>query len=252
MRRDGETTGTGRRRRALWPAGAGAGALALLLTAAPAAGATTNATTLYQQSLASMRSWSVHYTSSGVDAKVMLVESGDAGPASGTQQFVIGSGATAEAASMIVIGQLTYFEGNAAALEYLLGFSATQAAADTGQWVLFPTADAQFSQVVAGVRSHDVAEEVALRGPLTLGAPRRLDGYRVDAIRGTEVDPGAKPMRAVLYVRASGRHLPVEEDTVNAQGRPNGMEDMVFSKWGERVRPKAPDATITLGPMHAV
>jgi hypothetical protein len=48
-------------------------------------------------------------------------------------------------------------------------------------------------------------------------------------------------------VRASGRHVLVEEDTVDARGRPNGSEHIVFSKWGESVRPEAPDASLTLG-----
>ena len=116
---------------------------------------------------------------------------------------------------------------------------------DANQWILFSTANAAFSQIVAGIRSHDVAEEIALRGPFTLGASRQLDGYAVDAIRGTLEVQGAKPARAVLYVRASGRPLPVEEDTVGAQGQPNGEDHIVFSQWGEQVRPKAPDATIT-------
>jgi hypothetical protein len=54
-------------------------------------------------------------------------------------------------------------------------------------------------------------------------------------------------MDAVLYVRASGRHLLVEEETVNAHGTPNGAEHIVFSRWGESVRPRAPDASFTLG-----
>ena len=78
---------------------------------------------------------------------------------------------------------------------------------------------------------------------------RKLDGYEVDAVRGTLDAQGAKPERAVLYVRASGRPLPVEEDTVEKKGNPNGEDHIVFSKWGERVRPMAPDATITLGPV---
>ena len=84
-------------------------------------------------------------------------------------------------------------------------------------------------------------------GPYTLGRSRQLDGYAVDAVRGTLQLQGEKKMDAVLYVRASGRHLLVEEDTVDAHGTPNGAEHIVFSKWGESVRPQAPDATFTLG-----
>ena len=37
-----------------------------------------------------------------------------------------------------------------------------------------------------GVRSHDVATQLLLKGPLSLGHPRTLDGYAVDAIDGTQ------------------------------------------------------------------
>ena len=56
-------------------------------------------------------------------------------------------------------------------------------------------------------------------------------------------------MRAVLYVRASGSHVPVEEDTVNAKGAANGVEHTTYSKWGETVRPQAPLASVTIGPV---
>jgi hypothetical protein len=58
-------------------------------------------------------------------------------------------------------------------------------------------------------------------------------------------------MRTVLYVRASGPHVLIEEDTVNTQGKPNGAEHIVFSKWGEAVKPRAPQASITLGSVNA-
>jgi hypothetical protein len=230
------------------------GALVAVFLTPTSAGATAsaaNAATLYRQSLATTTAWSVHYTSSGTVAKVTNVESGDAGPASGTQQVAIHSGSMSDQASLIVIGQITYVKANVTALENLMGLSAAEAAADAEHWVLFSTANPAFSQMVAGVRSHDVAQETALKGPYTLGAPRKLDGYQVDAIRGMQVEQGAKPMHAVLYVRSTGRPLLVEEDTVGPQGQPNGEDHIVFSKWGEQIRPKAPDATITLGPVTA-
>jgi len=132
-----------------------------------------------------------------------------------------------------------------------MNLSPTDATIDAGKWILFSTANTAFSQVVAGVRSRDVAQEIALKGPFTLGPSRTLDGYAVDAIRGMLDLKGSKPEHAVLYVRSSGRPLPVEEDTVDAQGKPNGEDHIVFSKWGERVRPLAPVGAITLGPVSA-
>jgi hypothetical protein len=227
--------------------------LAMLLAALPTAtaGAVSNASTLYKAALATTKSWRVHYVSTSNAAKVPFYESGNAGPASGTQTIRIGEGATLDRASLIVIGDLTYVKGNQLAMEDLTGLSSTEAATATGKWVLFSSNNPTFSQVVVGVRSHDVAEEVALQGPVTLGPSRNMHGYRVDALRGTQSLQGSKKMRTVLYVRASGPHVLIEEDTVNTQGKPNGAEHIVFSKWGEAVKPRAPQASITLGSVNA-
>jgi hypothetical protein len=227
------------------------GATAVVALGSLSAGAAPSAAALYRQALATTTAWSVHYTSVGIDAKVSNAETGDAGPASGTQQVLVHSGARTDAASLIVIGQITYAKANVMGLEDLMGLAPTLAATYANRWLLFSTANTEFAQVVAGIRSHDVAQEIALRGPFTLGKARRLDGYRVDAIEGTFEVQGGKPMRSILYVRASGRPLPVEEDTVGAHGTPNGDDHIVFSRWGEQVRPRAPDATLTLGPVSA-
>ena len=72
--------------------------------------------------------------------------------------------------------------------------------------------------MVDGVRSADVAKELALKAPLSLGRARTLDGQAVDAIDGTQ-SFGKKSEHVVLYVRAKGTHVPVEEDSVNAKGQ---------------------------------
>jgi hypothetical protein len=220
---------------------------ALLLGSGLAAGASPSVTTLYRQAVATTKGWSVHYASEGTLSKVPVLEVGDAGPASGTQQVLIGTGTTSDIASLIVIGDLTYVKGNANALHDMMLLSDAQATATAGKWILFSTTNSAFSQVVAGVRSHDVSEELALKGPLRLGASRSLDGYKVDTIYGRFADPGYKSLRAVLYVRASGRHDIVEEDTIGANDKPNGLEHTVYSLWGERVRPLAPTTSLSIG-----
>jgi hypothetical protein len=227
-------------------------ALALVLGATMGvAGASTTAATLYHEAIATTSGWTVHYVSTSTVSKAPFLESGDAGPASGTQAIRVGKGATLDRAALIVIGDLTYIKGNALAMEDLTGLSAPQAAIAMGHWVLFSSNNPTFAQVVVGVRSHDVAQEVAMQGPYTLGPSRSLDGHKVDALRGTQKLTGSKKMMAVLYVRASGRHLLVEEDTVDSQGAPNGAEHIVFSRWGELVRPTAPNASVTLGSVNA-
>ena len=221
------------------------GAVAL---APEAAGASTpNASTLYREALATTSSWSVHYASSSTESKVTLDETGDAGPASGTQTVLTGKGSLGDSATIDVIGGISYLKGNVGGLENLAGMSAVQAAVVAGQWIQFPTDDAAFSQLVAGVRSQDLAKELALKGPLSLGRPRTLDGSAVDSIEGTQVFGAKTVLHVVLYVRAQGTHVPVEEDSLDAQGKPTVAEHIVYSKWGEIVRPEAPQATISIG-----
>ena len=225
----------------------GAASVALLLGGCSASGP--SAATLYSQTVATTKNWSVHYASSGTAAGVTLLISGDAGPASGSQEILVGKGTVTDSASLVLIGGITYLRGNARALSDLTGLLPTQAAANAGKWVQFATDNSAFSQVVAGVRSHDVAEELELKGPFTLGPARTIDGVKVDAIMGTQKFQGQKATRAVLFVRASGRHVPVEEDTVNAKGQLTPTEHTVYSLWGETVRPTAPTASVTIGPV---
>jgi hypothetical protein len=216
-------------------------------TGVAAARSATNASTLYREAVATTRSWSVHYESSSTQSKQTLVISGDAGPASGTQTDVLSTGSI----TILVIGGITYVKGNADGLENLAGLSSSQAGDAAGQWIEFATNNAAFSQVVVGVRSNDVANELLLKGPLSLGRPRTLDGYSVDAIEGTQTFAG-KSVHVVLYVRAQGSHVPVEEDSLNVKGQATATEHVIYSKWGELVRPLAPKATVSIGRISAV
>jgi hypothetical protein len=194
----------------------------------------------------------VHYVSTSTQSKVTLYETGDAGPASGTQTVSAGEGSLDDTITIYVIGDITYVRGNAGGLEALAGLDAAQAAAASNRWIEFSTTNAAFSQVVAGVRSNDVANELELKAPLALGRPRTVDGLRVDTVEGTQVNPSHRSMHVVLYVRASGTHLPVEEDSVDARGRTTSALHVVYSHWGERVRPQAPSGALPLGPVSTV
>lgn len=213
--------------------------------AASASGA--SASSLYKAAVATTRSWSVHYASNSTEAKQTLVESGDAGPASGSQTVSMGQGSI----SILVIGGITYIKGNPDGLETLVGLSSSQATEAAGQWIEVATDNSSFAAVVAGVRSQDLAKELALKGPLSLGHRRTLDGYAVDAIEGKQAF-GKTTEHVVLYVRARGSHVPVEEDSVNAKGQRTAAEHIIYSKWGEQVRPVAPKATISIGGVSAV
>ena len=212
-----------------------------------AATSSTGAATLYRDALATTRSWSVHYASNSTESKQTLMETGNAGPASASQTVVLGAGSI----SILVIGGISYVKGNVDGLESLAGLSSAQAAEAAGQWIEFSTTNTAFAPVVEGVRSTDLAKELALKAPLTLGHARTLNGQAVDAIDGTQAF-GKKSEHVVLYVRAKGTHVPVEEDSVDSKGKHTDAEHIVYSHWGERVRPEAPKATISVGSISAV
>ncbi len=241
---------TGRGALSLGALGTVAALATLVAPIASAASAATGpkAATLYRQAIATTKSWSVHYASSSTQSKITLVEIGNAGPASGTQLVSMGPSAQSQpdSATIEVIGGITYLKGNVGGLQNLAGFSASQATEAAGQWIEFATDNSLFSPVVAGVRSSDIAKELTLKGPLALGKPRTLDGYTVDAIEGTQKF-GKTSGRVVLYVRARGNHVPVEEDSLGANGQPSPAEHVTYSSWGETVRPEAPQATVSIG-----
>lgn len=235
----------------------GAGASALVLaagvlagSAAPAGAAidtSTSAADLYKDALTTTHAWSVHYDSASTESSVTLAETGDAGPASASQTVTMGTSSI----SILVIGGISYVKGNADGLENLAGLSSPQATEAAGQWIEFSTGNAAFAPVVEGVRSTDLAKELALKAPLSLGHSRTLDGEAVEAIDGTQTF-GKKTVHVVLYVRARGTHVPVEEDSVDSKGKRTTDEHITYSKWGERVRPVAPLATISVGSISAV
>jgi hypothetical protein len=228
-------------------AGLAVGTAALAAPAGATVAADTTASSLYKDALATTHAWSVHYDSSSTESSQTLTESGDAGPASASQTVTMGQGTI----SILVIGGISFIKGNAAGLESLAGLSSSQASEAAGQWIQFSTDNTAFAPVVEGVRSTDIAKELALEAPLSLGRARTLDGESVDAIDGSQKF-GKKTQHVVLYVRASGTHVPVEEDSVNAKGQHTDAEHIIYSKWGEQVRPKAPTATISVGSISAV
>lgn len=219
-----------------------AGATLLGAGTAGAASPAPDAATLYRQALAATTSSTVHYASTATQSTTTMAVTGDAGPASGSQTVRLGTGTI----SIFVIGGISYVKGNATGLQKLVGFGASQAAPLAGQWIAFATDNAAFASVVVGVRSADVVKELALHGSLALGHPRTLDGVPAEAIEGTQTI-GRRSVPVVLYVRAHGTHVPLEEDSFDTHGRHTGALHVVYSGWGEPVRPLAPSATVTFG-----
>ncbi len=188
---------------------------------------------------------------------VSLLESGDAGPASGTRTVATEEETTSfDTITISVIGGLTYVKGNVGEAQRSLGgLSAAEAVAAASHWIEFSTTNSAFSQVVAGVRSHDVATELQLKGPLTLGhAAATLDGVAVERhSRHADLRQAQVDARVVLYVRAHGKHVPIEEGRcLTPRARPPPRCTSPIPIGVRRCGPEAPSGAVPLGPVSAV
>ena len=156
------------------------GVPAAAAVASACASSSPDATALVQEALATTRSWSVHYVSASTQSEVTLVETGDAGPASGTQTVVRkGTGSThhhrRHRRHHLREGQRGRpRDPGRPRRAQAVGGSRTSGSSS-------PRTNAAFAQVVAGVRSHDVATGARAEGTAHPRAPphaRRDRGRR--------------------------------------------------------------------------
>jgi hypothetical protein len=233
----------------------GAVAVSLATTAvaaladAGAADAATSAKAQYQAALKAAASQNVHFVSKATEQGIALEVIGDAGKTSGSQVLEVKSGTTTEELSVIRIGSTGYLRGNDAALEKVLGLTAAQSSSYTNKWLSFPTSNTSLAELVSGLRNSDVASELQMTGPYTLGATKTIAGKSTRAINGSAATSSGTKVPIVLYVATSGPPLPVEEVT-DPKAKSASIEGVVtFSKWGENTHPKAPSKSVSLLPL---
>ena len=224
----------------------------VVATASSVAGASTGSTgstaqSLYQAALKAAGSEGVHFTSSASQGDVTIQVSGDAGTTSGTQTLTVTNGKSVEHVHAVVVGSTGYINGNATALEKVLGLTSAQAHTYAGRWLSFPTSDTGLATLVQGLLISQVPEELQMAGPLKFDAATTIDGQRVRGVRGY-VSSGSDKVTVVLYVPASGTPLPIEEVTnPGASAKSSSIRGSVsFSDWGENTSIKAPSKSTSL------
>ena len=170
--------------------------------------------TLYQESIAATHSWSVHYASASTQSKQTIVESGDAGPASGSQTVVMGNGLDHDHPHRrhhLCEGQRRRPRD---------ARRARCVASGPNRKPLDRVLDRQRG-VRAGRRRRALERHrggAGVQGPaLTRAVRARSTGQRSTQSRGHRHSVTTTD-HVVLYVRASGSHVPVEEDSVEHQG----------------------------------
>ena len=189
--------------------------------------------------------WS-YRSSSSTSSQVDQTTVGDAGASQG-QQWMTVNGDTFD---VLVVGATAYFRGDASAMESNLNVPASMADAYSRQWISLVSGEAPYQSVYAAVTTTQ-----ALEYNITFTADRKL-GFSI--IDDTKVFALSGPMSAfsgqaaygtgILYVAASGRHLPVryvEQGTLGAGPSASSVEfTITFSTWGKPVKEVTPSDTV--------
>ena len=234
---------------------AGLAAAALALAAAPpatpanaAATPSTTASAEYQAALKAVGTQGVHFTSTAKQSGVTLDVTGDAGNTSGAQTLVVKNKNLTEKMDARVVGSTGYVNGNAAALQHVIGLTKAQSSKYAGKWLSFPTSNSGLDELVGGLVSSQVSKEIEIGAPYSYGTPATVGGQHALAIKGAVADENGDKVPVVLYVPASGKPLPIEEVTnAGTSGGASAIHGTVtFSHWGENISQAVPTPTTSL------
>ncbi len=217
------------------------------MAAGAAATPSQSAQSEYQAAMKAVGTQGVHFSSSARQSGVTIAVHGDTGVTSGTQTLVVKNGSLTEHLTALVVGPTGYIKANATALHHVIGLTSTQSSKYANAWLSFPTSNNGLAQLVTGLLNSQVPRELEMTGPFTYGTPTSVNGTSVLAIHGSQgTQTGTVPV--VLYVPASGRPLPVEEDTnPGSGGGSSAIHGTVsFSSWGEKTSEQAPGHSVSL------
>jgi hypothetical protein len=165
----------------------------------------------------------------------------DAGSTEGSQQVTYKQGNTIGHEFVEDIGGVGYFRGDSFTLHNFNGFSATAAGHYASKWLSVVKTDNAFTSVTSSLLMSTIPAQIAMpSAPHLLAGLRTVLGVRVKSLQATATVESVK-VTVVLFVRASGAPLPVEEK-ITAVGESNGSA--TFSGWDESIRVTTPSSSI--------
>jgi len=236
-----------------------AAAAALALAAVPnVAGAastttTTNAgntaaTAEYNAALKAVGTKGVHFSSVAKQSGATLTVTGDAGTTSGAQTLVVKNKKVTERMTARVVGTTGYVNGNEAALQDVIGLTKAESTKYAGRWLSFPTSNTGLAELVGGLLSSQVAKELQVGGPYTIGKSATVAGQKATAIVGSVATESGSKVPVVVYIPASGAPLPIQEVTNSGNGGgASAIHGVVtFSNWGENKSQSTPANAFSL------
>lgn len=153
-----------------------------------------------------------------------------------------------ETVSVVLIGRTVYVKGNVPGLQEFMSLTPAAAHDEAGKWIRAtadakaPTAEMNFYRAAADALTvATAAPEIELDGLPSFGPETIVDGQPAREIRSTVTSNG-QVAHEVLYVRAAGVPLPVQE----AATGPEGHETEVFGHWGAPPVLHAPASSVPL------
>jgi len=236
---------------------AAAAALALGVAPSTAGAASTTTTTsagspaataAYNAALKAVGTKGVHFASVATQDGATLTVTGDAGTTSGGQTLVVKNKGVTERMTARVVGSTGYVTGNEAALQDVIGLTKAESSKYAGKWLSFPTSNSGLAELVGGLLSSEVAKELEISGPFTVGKSATVAGQKATAIVGSVATQSGSKVPVVLYVPASGSPLPIQEVTNSGTaGGASAIHGVVtFTNWGENKSQSAPTGASSL------
>jgi hypothetical protein len=204
----------------------------LLATSSVSAGAASKtAAQILQISVGSMKTQgSFHYDStSSIAGKVALSLSTDSSLTYGTQTQTLDGGTE----TTRLIGKTLYLYANAKAYAEDFDVAKTSLA---NKWVLVPSTNKNYGNIADAILVKSVMQQLVDIGSVKDVGAVSFDGQTALALRG---DAGASGTETI-YVSATAPYLPIGLSAEATEEGHKIINELVFSKWGEKFSVKAP------------
>lgn len=179
--------------------------------------------------------WSTSYSIGAMSATLVT----ESGRTSGLQRITVSEGSSTGHVTAELVNGTAYLDGDRLGLENFVGFGATAGATQAGRWLSVGRASPEFATISAGLTVRSTLSELSVAGSLSSVAPTVVFGEHVIGVRGSSGGSDASTS-AVLYVRASGAPLPVEQDETFAGSTTRAR----FEDWGASLRVLAPSGAV--------
>jgi hypothetical protein len=222
-------------------------AVVAALPAAPAA-ATTSASSLWSHALAAAgKEPSVHYIQVSNGAGQTVTITGDVNRVAGSQRITFASAHQHGSATVTLVGNTTYVNGDSYGLALTLGMPQSLGSQLSGQWIsVTPSApNGLFKSTAAELSMTSVISNFAMKGPYSAGDHVKVSGVNVVKVHGFMSGTGKTKVPQTFAVRATGQPLPVSSVSVT-KGKHNARVTTTYSKWGETVSVEAPTGAIPI------